>query len=146
MTREEYEKAKRDLLAERNKIEKQITELSDSFHDDELQSYKNKYNGKYVLTFASESALMPQARTKILTHYFISYIEDVTFVGNWFIRYTGKHWAVDLSDTDKCSITYYRDKDIQLAPEKIDSFIDEKEVKRLLEEARKRCNELVDTV
>lgn len=146
MTREEYEKAKRDLLAERNKIEKQITELSDSFHDDELQSYKNKYNGKYVLSFASESALMPLASTKILTHYYISYVEDVTFVGNWFIKYTGKYWEVDLTDTDKCSITYYRDKDIQIVPDKIDSFIDEKEVKRLLNEARKRCNELIDTV
>lgn len=93
MTHEEYEAKKSELVEKRNAISKELDDLSNSFYNEELKEYKEKFEGKYVLYYERE--LIKSGKGPIIpSKYTIYKIDEVTFVGMGFITVNGKAYEI----------------------------------------------------
>lgn len=103
MTREEYEAKKKAIVAKKAALDKELDELCDSFHDEELKECKEKFEGKYVLYYERE--LRKTGKGPIIpTEYTIYKIDNVTFVGHGFINVEGSAYSIVNREWD-CQLT-----------------------------------------
>lgn len=93
MTREEYETKKKALVEKKNAVEKELDDLRDSFTTEELNEYKEKFEGKYVLYYERE--LRQNGKGPIIpSKYTIYEIDKVTYVGYGFIKVDGRAFEI----------------------------------------------------
>lgn len=147
MTRTEYEAKKAELIEKRNAISKEIDKLSDSFHDEELKEYKEKFEGKYVLYYERE--LRKNGKGPIIpTKYTIYKIDEVTFVGYDFINVNGKAYRI-VNDKYDCHLTIFtRDefhRDLQMSTwQAPDKFLTKDEFEVIINELEDQFSKLCD--
>lgn len=93
MTREEYEAKKAELVEKKNAVEKELDDLRDSFTTEELNEYKENFEGKYVLYYERE--LRKNGKGPIIpSKYTIYEIDKVTYVGHGFINVDGRAFEI----------------------------------------------------
>lgn len=93
MTRAEYEAKKAELVEKKNAVEKELDDLRDSFTTEELNEYKEKFEGKYVLYYERE--LRKNGKGPIIpSKYTIYEIDEVTYVGHGFINVDGRAFEI----------------------------------------------------
>lgn len=103
MTREEYEKQKAEILAEKNHLNEVLDRLCQEYHENELKDNQEMYNGKYFLVY--DRVPMKSGKGPIIaTKYTIYKINNVNFVGNGFIRFDGMKYDI-VNDNTKMSIS-----------------------------------------
>lgn len=93
MTREEYETKKKALVEKKNAVEQELDDLRDSFTTEELNEYKEKFEGTYVLYYERE--LRKNGKGPIIpSKYTIYEIDKVTYVGYGFINVDGRAFEI----------------------------------------------------
>lgn len=149
MTREEYEAKKIEIVEKKMLLEKELDELRNSFTTEELNRYKEKYEGKYVLFYDRE--LRKSGKGPIIpSKYTIYEIDKVTFVGHGFINVDGRVYEIvndvwDVKLTKRCHDEFRDDLRIStwLEPDK---FLTKEEFKEIIEEVRFRFSNLCDEI
>lgn len=149
MTREEYEAKKKEIVEKKNALEKELDALCNSFHDEELKEYKEKYEGKYVLYYDRE--LRKTGKGPIIpSKYTIYEIEKVTFVGHGFINVDGRVYEIvnDVWDVKlrKRLHDEFRDNLRISTWQEPDKFLTEEEFKEIIDELENRFSNLCDEV
>lgn len=149
MTRQEYEAKKIELVEKRNAISKELDDLSNSFHDEELKEYKEKFNGKYILYYERELRKMGNGPI-IPTDFTIYKIDEVTFVGNGFIVVDGcafeivnDEWEVKL--TKRIHDDFRHNLHISTW-QKPDKFLTEEEFKKIIDDLKFQFSNLCDEI
>lgn len=149
MTREEYEAKKKEIVEKKNALEKELDALCDSFHDEELKEYKEKFEDKYVLYYARE--LRKTGKGPIVSNRFTIYkIDKVTFVGHGFINVNGKAYEIvndewDVKLTKKIHDEFRSDLRISTWQEP-DKFLTEEEFKKIINDLEYQFSNLCDEV
>lgn len=149
MTREEYEAKKIEILAKKAVLDKELDTLCNSFHDEELKEYKEKYEGKYVLYYDHE--LRKTGKGPIIpSKYTIYEIEKVTFVGHGFINVDGIAYDIisdewDVKLTKRIHDEFRSDLRIStwLEPDK---FLNKNEFNEIIDDLEFRFSNLCDEV
>lgn len=149
MTREEYEAKKKEIVEKKNALEKEFNALCDSFHDEELKEYKEKYEGKYVLFYERE--LRKDGKGPIIpSKYTIYEIDKVTFVGHGFINIDGRAYEIvndvwDVKLTKKLHDEFRDNLRISTwyAPDK---FLTKEEFKEIIDDLKFQFSNLCDEV
>lgn len=149
MTREEYEAKKAEIVEKKNALNKELDELCESFHEEELKEYKEKFDGKYVLFYEHE--LRKNGKGPIIpSKYTIYEIKKVTFVGYGFINVDGiaydivrDEWNVKL--TKRIHDEFRSDLRIS-SWEKPDKFLTKDEFNEIIEDVRFRFSNLCDEI
>lgn len=149
MTREEYEAKKAEIVEKKNALNKELDGLCESFHEEELKEYKEKYEGKYVLFYNRELRTIGKGPI-IPTEYTIYKIDKVTFVGYGFINVDGyafeivnDEWEVKL--TKRIHDEFYDNLRISTCQEP-DKFLTKEEFKKIIEDVRFQFSNLCDEV
>ena len=149
MTREEYEAKKKEIVEKKNALEKELDALCDSFHDEELKKYKEKFEGKYVLFYDRE--LRKNGKGPIISSKYTIYeIEKVTFVGYGFINVDGiaydivrDEWNVKL--TKRIHDEFRSDLRISTWQEP-DKYLTKEEFKEIIDDLEYRFSNLCDVI
>lgn len=149
MTREEYEAKKQEIVKKKNALEKELDTLRDSFHDEELKEYKEKYEGKYVLYYDRE--LRKTGKGPIVSNRFTIYeIEKVTFVGYGFINVDGIAYEIVRDEWDVKLTKRIHDEfrtDLRISTwEKPDKFLTKDEFNEIISDLEFRFSNLCDEV
>ena len=149
MTRTEYEAKKAELVEKRKAISKELDDLSNSFHDEELKEYKEKFEGKYVLFYDRELRKMGNGPI-IPSKYTIYEIEKVTFVGDGFINVNGRAYDIVNDEWDVKLTKRIHDEfrsDLRISTwEKPDKFLTKDEFNEIIEDVRFRFSNLCDEI
>lgn len=149
MTRTEYEAKKAEIVEKKNALNKELDELCNSFHDEELKEYKEKYEGKYVLLYDRE--LRKNGKGPIIpSNYTIYRIDEVTFVGYGFINVNGEAYQI-MDDKYNCHLTIYsRDEfrdDLRMSTwQEPDKFLTKEEFEEIFNKLKDQFAKLCDEV
>lgn len=147
MTRTEYEAKKIEILAKKTALDKELDTLCNSFHDEELKEYKEKFEGKYVLYYERE--LIKSGKGPIIPTKFTIYkIDKVTFVGHGFINVDGYAFKIvndewDVKLTKRIHDEFRDDLRISTWKEP-DKFLTEEEFKEMIDELKNQFAKLCD--
>ena len=149
MTREEYEAKKAELVEKKNAISKELDELRDSFHDEELKEYKEKFEGKYILYYDRELRKMGNGPI-IPTDFTIYKIDTVKFVGNGFIDVEGCAFEIvndecEVKLTKRINDEFRRNLHISTWQEP-DKFLTEEEFKKIIKDLEYQFSNLCNEV